>query len=215
MRPIVRSTCGLAAVVFVLGFAAEVRAGFPGGLLLQRRGSMRLPPPPSPIDSSPQIDSLNKALKALGSTDRDYDGHREKAVAHIASAIHHLELPNARGRSNAAIDKAATGKAAVATKTATTSQAASDESLRKAKTILFSVYHYLKDHIASAGQKKANADILIAIDEISKGLNPPKTAASTTTATTTTTTTARPTTTTTARPTTTTTSSPFTVKPSR
>jgi hypothetical protein len=156
----------------VLGFVAEVHAGVPRGILLQRRGNMyRIPAQPAIIDSSPTIDTLNKALKALGATDRDYDGHREKAIAHIGAAIRSLETPNARGKSNAAVEKAATGKPA-ATSTAKTSQTASDESLRKAKAILFAVHHQLTEKTATRGQLRADAEVRIAINEIVAALKP-------------------------------------------
>ncbi len=124
----------IVAAVLVLCCLAEVKAGAPIGIRLQRRGGrIYVPSKPVTIDSSPIIEPLNKALKALGSTDRDYDGHREKAIYHIGAAIRHMETPNAKGKSNAAVEKAADGKPPVATKTATTPQAASDESLHKAK----------------------------------------------------------------------------------
>ena len=163
----------LVAALLVPGFVAEVRAAVPRRLLLQRRGhTFRMPAKPAIVDSSPTIDSLNKALKALGATDRDYDGHREKAIAHIGAAIHDLETPTARGKSNTAIEKAAVGKPAAATKTATTPQAASDESLRKAKTILFAVHHQLADHVASRGQIRADVEVRRALNEIVAALNP-------------------------------------------
>jgi hypothetical protein len=203
MRQLVPHASGLVAAVLVLGFVAEVHAAVPLGILLQRRGNtFRMPSKPANVDSSATIDTLNKALKALGATDRDYDGHREKAIAHIGAAIHHMEMPNAKGKSNAAVEKAATGKPAAATKTATTPQTASDESLRKAKAILFNVHHQLTEHTASRGQIRADAEIRIAIDEIVAALKPNTTtpaakaaaapAASTTTTTTTSTTPGKP-----------------------
>ena len=74
----------------------------------QRRGRMSIPQNPANIDSSPMIDTLNKALKALNATDRDYDGHREKAINHVETAIHKLQVPtaNAKGKSNGADAKA-------------------------------------------------------------------------------------------------------------
>jgi hypothetical protein len=177
MRRLFGPVRAFVAAMLVLGFAAEVHAGGLSGLRLQRRGrtGFVMPSKPVTVDSSPTIETLNKALKALGSTDRDYDGHREKAINHIGMAIRHMETPNARGKSNAALDKASTGTAPVATKTATTLQAASDEYLRKAKAILFVVHHQLKDHAVSKGQLRADADVLIAITEISNALQPPKT----------------------------------------
>ena len=134
----------IVAAVLVLCCLAEVKAGAPIGIRLQRRGGrVYVPSKPVTIDSSPIIEPLNKALKALGSTDRDYDGHQQKAIYHIGAAIRHIETPNAKGKSNAAVEKAADGKPAVATKTATNPQAASDESLHKAKTILFAVHHQI------------------------------------------------------------------------
>ena len=148
---------GLVAAVLVLGFVAEAQAAAPRGLLLQRRGNNRytVPAKPAIIDSSPTIDTLNKALKALGATDRDYDGHREKAIGHISEAIHHLETSAQKGKSNAAVEKAALGQAATPTATATTPEAASDESLRKAKAILFNVHHELVEHVAMLGARSA------------------------------------------------------------
>jgi hypothetical protein len=172
MRHLVRHALGAA---LILGFAAEVHAIAPRGILLQRRGNVyRLPAKPAIIDSSPTIEVLNKALKALGSTDRDYGGHREKAVTHVGLAIRHLETASGRGKSNDAVDKAATGKPVTATRTATTSQAASDESLRKAKAILFSVHHQLTEKTATRGHLRADAEIRIALSEIAEALKPEK-----------------------------------------
>jgi hypothetical protein len=173
MRQFVLQAHGVVAAVLILGFAAEVQAAVPRGILLQRRSNtFRMPSRPAIVDSSPTIDSLNKALNALGATDRDYDGHRERAIAHIGAAIHLLETPNARGKSNATVEKAATGKPAVATRTATTPQAASDESLRQAKATLFAVHDQLTEHTATRGHIRADAEIRIAIDEIAAALKP-------------------------------------------
>ncbi|MDR3635627.1 MAG: hypothetical protein P4L84_17630 [Isosphaeraceae bacterium] len=167
MGQIIPSVRSLVAAVLVLAFVAEVHAAVPRGILPQRRGTMfRMPPKPANVDSSATIDTLNKALKALGATDLDYDGHRQKAIAHIGAAIQHLELPNAKGKSNAALEKASSGQPAAVTRTATTPQQASDESLRKAKTALFAVHHKLTDHTASRGHLRADAEVRIAIDEI-------------------------------------------------
>jgi hypothetical protein len=156
--------CGsaLAAVVVALGFAAKVDAS------PQRRGRIYIPPRPANVDSTPMIDGLNKALKALGATDRDYDGHREKAINHIGAAIRHLELPNAKGRSNAAVAEARAGKGAA--KTAATPQDASDASLRKALSALFSVHHQLADHASTGGRIRADAEVRIAIQELGLAL---------------------------------------------
>jgi hypothetical protein len=179
MRQPLRYARGFVAALLVLGFVAEVHAAVPWGVLPQRRGrgsTFRMPAKPANVDSSATIDTLNKALKALGATDRGYDGHREKAIAHIGAAIRDLETPNARGKSNAAVEKAAMGKPAAATKTATTPQTASDESLRKAKTILFHVHHQLTDHTATRGHIRADAEIRRAITEIVNALEPGTTA---------------------------------------
>jgi hypothetical protein len=116
------------------------------------------------------IDGLNEALKALGETDREYDGHREKAITHIGAAIRHLELANAKGRSNEAVAKAFAGKSPA--KSATTPQAASDASLRKALKTLFAVHHQLTDHAATGGRIRADAEVRIAIQELSLALKP-------------------------------------------
>jgi hypothetical protein len=161
------------AAVLVLGFVAEVRAGSPWSVRPQRRGGrFVMPSKPPSVDSSPMIDDLNKALKALGETNRPYDGHREKACVHIGAAIRHLEQPGARGKNGAAVEKAVLGKPAVATGTATTPEAASDESLRKAKKALFVVHHKLTTRTDSRGQIRADAEVRIAISEISAALRP-------------------------------------------
>ncbi len=172
MRQLHRYALG---AVLILGSAAEVQAIGPRGILLQRRGTgYRVPAKPAIVDSTPTIEVLNKALKALGSTDRDYNGHREKAVTHVGLAIRHLETASGRGKSNEAVEKAATGKPATATKTATTPQAASDESIRKAKAILFSVHHQLTEKTATRGHLRADAEIRIALSEIAEALKPEK-----------------------------------------
>jgi hypothetical protein len=157
----------LTAVVIALGFVAHVD-GSP-----QRRGQMYRPQQPAIIASPEMIDGLNKALRALGATDRDYDGHREKAINHINAAIHNLELPNARGQSDAAADKALAGKPP-ATKGATTPEAASETSVRKALATLFSVHHDLTDHAATRGRLRADAEVRIAIQELGLALKTTK-----------------------------------------
>lgn len=171
MRHVIPHARGLVAALLILACVADARGAVPAGILPQRRGTrFVMPSKPTNVDSSATIDSLKKALTALGATDRDYDGHREKAIAHIGAAVKHLELPNAKGKNNAAVEKAVSGKPAAATKTATTPEEASDEALRKAKTILFTVHHKLTDHTATRGHVRADADIRIAIDEISAAL---------------------------------------------
>ena len=102
MREIIPFARGLVAAVLVLGFVADAEAAVKPGILLQRRGrAFRMPAKPANVDSSPTIADLNKALKALGATDLDYDGHREKAINHIGAAIRDLEMPTARGKSSA------------------------------------------------------------------------------------------------------------------
>jgi hypothetical protein len=131
---------------------------------------MAVPSRPAPIDSTPMIEDLNKALRALGATDRDYDGHREKAINHINAAIRHLEVPNAQGRSNAAAAaaKADTGKSPA--QAPTTPQDASDASLRKARKALFDVHHKLTDKASTVGRIRADADVRIALDELTQAL---------------------------------------------
>src|SRR5262249_52443346 len=122
------------------------------------------PQRPVNVDSSSEIAGLNKALRALAATDRGYDGHREKAVAHVGAAIRHLELPNAKGQSNAAVAKAAAGKAE------TTPQAASDASIRQALSSLSAVHHRLTDKTATRGHLRADAEVRIAISELGLAL---------------------------------------------
>jgi hypothetical protein len=150
----------LAAALIAVGFVANVDAS------PQRRGGVYIPRKPANVDSSPMIETLNKALKALSATDRDYDGHREKAINHISAAIRHLELPNAKGRSNAAVAKAIAGKAATPT------QAASDAALRKALSVLFAAHHELNDHASTGGRIRADAEVRIAIQELGLALKP-------------------------------------------
>jgi hypothetical protein len=165
MREIVhqarRHGLALVGVVIILGFVTDNAA------VAQRRGRMNIPPPPTPVDSSPMIDGLNKALKALAGTDRDYNGHREKAINHIHTAIRDLELPTARGKSEEAVAKALTG-------TPTASQADSDASLSKARAALFAVHHQLEKNVASKGQIHADAQVRIAIQELVDAQKPPK-----------------------------------------
>jgi hypothetical protein len=168
MREIVRQIrrCGLVltAAVMALGFVTDVTAH------PQRRGRTTVPSRPTNVDSSPMITNLNKALQALGSTDRAYDGHREKAVTHIGAAIRAMELPTAKGKSAAAVAKAAAGKGDSGT--STTSQETSDASLRKARTLLFTVHHQLADKSATSGQLRADANIRTALTELDLALKP-------------------------------------------
>jgi hypothetical protein len=149
------------AVVITLGFATDNAA------FAQRRGGRMYIPPPTPIDSTPMIDGLNKALKALAETDHDYNGHREKAINHIHTAIRDLELPNARGKSENVVSKALEGTPAA-------SPADSDASLRKAREALFKVHHQLEKNVASKGQIHADAQVRIAIQELVDAQKPPK-----------------------------------------
>src|SRR4051794_28449840 len=182
----------LAAVVVALGLVPEVDAANPRpsaesptprsiapaasgrirqtGFFFQRRGRTMLPSRPSPVDSSPMIDDLNKALRALAATDRDYDGHRDKAIAHIEAAIHRLAIPGAQGTSNAAAAKPNSGKPPA--QSATPPQDASDASLRKARTVLFAVHHKLTDKASTLGRIRADAEVRIAIDELTHALKP-------------------------------------------
>ena len=75
--------------------------------------------------------------------------------------------------SNGAVSKSLTGKPAAA-KADATPEAASDESLRKAKTVLFKVHHKLADHTASRGHLRADAEVRTAIGEIVAALTPSK-----------------------------------------
>jgi hypothetical protein len=198
MRAIVRHTrrCGstLAAAVVILGFVSNVNAGSPSppapeplrlatprssasspqgriwrtAFLQQRRGRMTIPQRPAPIDSTAMIDGLNKALRALNATDRDYDGHRETAIKHIDAAIRHLQLPNARGQSKEAVAKADTDTSPA--KPPTTPQDASDASIRKARAALFDVHHKLTDKASTAGRIRADAEVRIALDELGQAL---------------------------------------------
>jgi hypothetical protein len=153
MREIVRQSRGpgsaLVAIVIILGLVGDVDA-YP-----QRRGRMTIPRPPVNIDSSPMINGLNQALKALSEVDGDYGGHREKAINHINAAIRDLEVPNA---------KVAAGKSLA--KTATNPAADPDASLRNALSALFSVHHKLADHASTRGRIHADAEVRIAIQEL-------------------------------------------------
>jgi hypothetical protein len=146
----------LATAMMVLGFVSNVTAH------PQRRGA---PQRPTNVDSSPMLANLNKALQALGATDRAYDGHREKAITRIEAAIRSLEVPTAKGKSTDAVAKAESG-------TPTTSQEASDASLRKARALLFTVHHQLTDKSATTGQLRADANIRAALTEIDLALKP-------------------------------------------
>jgi hypothetical protein len=145
----------------------------------QRRGRTMVPQKPVNIDSSPMIDILNKALKALNATDRDYDGHREKAINHVETAIHKLQVPgaSAKGKGNGSNPKGDNGKDSAKTetdnapaKTPTTPQDESDASMRKAKAALFEAHHKLTDKASTAGRIHADADVRIAIDEVTLAL---------------------------------------------
>ena len=163
------------AAVLVLGFSDVGHAGGPvaphGQVRLaaypRGRGNYRIPKPTN-VDSSPIIDDLKKALKALGATDRSYEGHREKAVEHVGVAVRLLAMPNAKGRDNAAIEQAAQGKSAG--KAPATSEADSEASLRKARKVLFSVHHQLADHAATGGRIRADAQVRTALQEIDLAL---------------------------------------------
>jgi hypothetical protein len=168
-----RHAPALAALVIALGFVAEAH-GYPP----QRRGRMVVPQQPTIVDSAPMVDDINKALKALEATDRDYDGHREKAIAHLHNAIRDVKVPTAaaKGKSNAAAAKAAAEQASAAAaeapadtssaKTPTVSQADSDALISKALKVLFALHRELDGKAATKGQIHARAEVKIAIDEL-------------------------------------------------
>ena len=90
-------------------------------------------------------------------------------------------MPNAtaKGKSNGSDAKADTGKASAKAdasnapaKTATTPQDESDASMRKAKAALFEAHHKLTDKASTAGRihADADADVRIAIDEVTLAL---------------------------------------------
>lgn len=162
---IARRSLTLAAALAAVVAATQAQAS------PQRRGGSAVPPTPTNVTSTPEINSLRRAITALGETDRSYDGRREKAIEHIAAAIEHLEVPNARARTGAAVKSAA--EKAIAKKAETTSASASEASVRKALKFLFTTHHSLTDSSATRGQLRADADVRIAIDELSKALNPP------------------------------------------
>jgi hypothetical protein len=149
-----RYALGLAAVVIVLGFAAEQPA------FAQRRGRMIVPQRPAVINSSPMIEGLNKALTALAATN-EYDGHRETAIKHINAAIKDLEVPGAKKSSEPAA-------ASAPEKGSTIAQADSDANLQKALKALYAVHHDLTDKAATKGRIHADAQVRIAIDELVK-----------------------------------------------
>jgi hypothetical protein len=152
------------AMGIVFGIVADVNA-YP-----QRRGRMVIPQPPANIDSSSMIEPLNKALTLLNATDRDYDGHREKAISHIHTAISDLQVPNANAKgkgqpkSDAGAEKGASAKPTTAAPT--TPQADSDATLSKALKTLYSVYHELEDKASTRGRIHAKAQVLTAIQEL-------------------------------------------------
>jgi hypothetical protein len=143
-----------------MGFVAQ------GNAYAQRRGRMVIPQRPVNVDSSSMINGLNKALNALGATDRDYDGHRAKAITHINNAIRDLEVPSpdGKGKSNPSTDKEPADKPSSGTPT--TSQADSDASISKALKALFAVHHELADKASTRGRIHADAEVRIAIQEL-------------------------------------------------
>jgi hypothetical protein len=170
--------CVVAGFLTALGLVAGADAGPPaasvahGGLVrtvaYQRRSRPpRVPPRPTNVDSSPTIATLKKALTALAATDQEYDGHREKAINHVGAAIGHLQLPSAKGKTVAAASKSGASSKMAKTKEA------SDTTLRNALKILFQVHHQLSEKSATAGQLKADAEVRVAISELSLALNPP------------------------------------------
>ena len=121
------------------------------------------------IDSSEMIEGLNKALKALGETSRDYDGHRQKAINHIGVAIRHLEPAGGKNRGEAAVSKA------LGSKEAANAQVDSDATVRKAITALFSVHHKLTDNKKNVtpARNRADAEVRVALTELNLALKPP------------------------------------------
>lgn len=199
----VRSGTAFAAALLTLGFSTQASAGDVGRsasafepshraavrtlagtpkvriIQVQRRGRVMIPQRPVNVDSSPMIDTLNKALRALAATDRVYDGHREKAIKHINGAIAHLQLPpgantgtnNAKNKSNQAAPKAATDESDG--KTDTTPPDVSEATLRKARKVLFDAHHQLTDKASTAGRIRADAEVRVAIQEVDLCLKPP------------------------------------------
>jgi hypothetical protein len=151
-----RRGAALAAVVIALGSVAGTEAS------PQRRGRVYIPPKPANVDSSRMIDGLNTALKALAATAPDADGHREKAINHIDAAIRLLELPNAQGRSAAAVARARAGQPPAGAAAPQVNEAG----LRKALAALFAVHHRLTDQASTRGRIRADAEVRIAIQEL-------------------------------------------------
>ena len=122
--------------MIVLGFVSEVNAQ------AQRRGRTVAPQMPVSVNSSAMIDDLNKVLKSLGATDRDYDGHRDTAIKHISNAIKDMEVPNPKGQGEKGDNRASASKPTA--KSDTVAPAESDANLRKALHDLYAVHHDLE-----------------------------------------------------------------------
>ena len=140
-----------------------------------------MPKAPVNVDSSPMIDILNKALKALNATDRDYDGHREKAINHVETAIHKLQVPtanaNAKGKGNGANAKADTGKTPPRPTPATLPprprrplRTNRTPACARRKRCSSTSHHKLTDKASTAGRIHADADVRVAIDEVTLAL---------------------------------------------
>src|SRR3954453_12439762 len=101
VRPTRRRRSVLVAAAITLAFLS-ISDTVHAGIYFQRRGRMVVPQRPVNVDSSPMVDELNKALKAIGQANRDAGGHLEKAVKHIHAAMSDLAVPNAKGKGEAA-----------------------------------------------------------------------------------------------------------------
>jgi hypothetical protein len=168
VRPTPRRRSALVAAALAVTLASlAVSEAAHAGTYFQRRGRMIIPQRPVNVDSSPMVDDLNKALKAIGQANHDPGGHLDKAVKHIHAAMSDLAVPTAtaKGKGDAAPapDHAASAAPAVP-------EADSIASLRKARATLFALHHKLTDKASTRGRIHADAEVRIAIQEIDLAL---------------------------------------------
>ncbi len=112
--------------------------------------------PASARDESDNLTKLNRALKLLTDADKDYDGHRAKAVEIVNAAIKSIggkpTKPSTTDAADAKSESKTESKSQSAPPATGESQPDSDQMLRDARSILAAMRGKLSAKHAGAGQ---------------------------------------------------------------
>jgi hypothetical protein len=123
--------------------------------------------------------ALRSAAYSLSQTDRDYEGHRARALHQVIQAMRHLmpssmrgSLPNNSAVASSKRSQAGAGAAAKAGagKKDPMKQEASDAHLRDALSTLTSVQSHLANQVGTPSHVRASSSIQGAIQELNQAL---------------------------------------------